>query len=161
MVALDDDSCEASLVDLEDLRTPAEHLPSAGWKPTHYLERPMKFFLTSLPDENAPQAPPTPEFMAEMARFVESETKAGVLVATGATLPISMGGARVRSSKGKFTVIDGPFTESKELIAGWAIVEVSSRDEAIEASRRFFAVAGDGIGEIRRIMGPSDRFPGA
>ena len=49
--------------------------------------------------------------------------------------------------------MDGPFTESKELIAGWAIIEVYSRDEAIEASRRFYKIVGDGEGEIRQIMG--------
>jgi hypothetical protein len=97
--------------------------------------------------------------MAAMAKLIESETKAGVLLATGALLPVSMGGARVRSSKGKFSVTDGPFTESKELIAGWAIVEVSSREEAIEASRRFFQVAGDGIGEIRQIMDAGGQSP--
>jgi hypothetical protein len=64
-----------------------------------------------------------------------------------------MGGAHVKSSGGNFMVTDGPFTETKELIAGFAIIEVGSREEAIEASRRFFKVAGDGQGEIRRIMG--------
>lgn len=111
----------------------------------------MKFFLMSLPNENA--APPSPEFQAEMGKFIEAETKAGVLVATGALLPVSMGGARVKSEAGKFTVMDGPFTESKELIAGWAIIEVNSREEAIEASRRFYKIVGDGEGEIRQIMG--------
>src|SRR5262245_44209494 len=112
----------------------------------------MKYFLMSKPDEKSAGTPPSPEFMAEMAKFIEAETKAGVLLATGALLPASMGGARVRSSGGKFTVLDGPFTESKELIAGWAIIEVKSREEAIEASRRFYKIAGDGEGEIRQIL---------
>ena len=112
----------------------------------------MKYFLSTLPSEKAAGAPPSPEFMAEMGKFVEEEKKKGVLLATGALLPVSNGGARVRSAGGKFTVIDGPFTESKELIAGWAIIQVNSREEAIDASRRFFKIAGDGEGEIRQIM---------
>jgi hypothetical protein len=113
----------------------------------------MKFFLMSLPDEKTAQTPPSAEFQAEMGKFIEAETKAGVLLATGALLPVSMGGARVKSEGGRFTVTDGPFTESKELIAGWAIIEVASREEAIEASRRFYEIVGDGEGEIRQIVG--------
>ena len=67
-------------------------------------------------------------------------------------MPPSKGGARVRCAGGKVTVLDGPFTESKELIAGYAIIEVNSRDEAIDASRRFFKVAGEGECEIRQIV---------
>ena len=111
----------------------------------------MKFLLTTLPTENA--APPGPEFMAEMQKFIEEETRSGRLLSTGGLLPVSMGGARVKSEGGKFMVIDGPFVEAKELIAGYAIIEVASKEEAIEASRRFFAIAGDGEGEIRQIMG--------
>ena len=113
----------------------------------------MKFFLMSLPNEKTANTPPTPEFQAEMGKFIEAETKAGVLLATGALLPVSMGGARVKSEGGTFRVIDGPFTETKELIAGWAIIEVASREEAIEASRRFYRIVGDGEGEIRQILG--------
>jgi hypothetical protein len=63
-----------------------------------------------------------------------------------------MGGARVKSEGGKFTIMDGPFTESKELVAGFAIVEVNSFEEAVEVSKRFYKVAGDGEGEIRQII---------
>jgi hypothetical protein len=111
----------------------------------------MKFLLISYPTEQ--QAPPSQEFMAEMGRFVEAETKAGRLLATGGLLPVSRGGARVRSAGGKFSVIDGPFTESKELIAGFALIEVASLDEAIDASRRFYKIAGEGEGEIRQVLG--------
>ncbi len=113
----------------------------------------MKFFLMSLPDEKTAGKPPSPEMMAEMAKFVDAETKAGRLIATGAMLPVSMGGARVKSEAGKFSVIDGPYTEAKELIAGWAIIEVKSLDEALEASRKFYSIVGDGEGTIRQIMG--------
>jgi hypothetical protein len=116
----------------------------------------MKFFMSFTPSEEQAKKPPSPEMMAEMGKLVEAETKAGVLLATGGLLPVSMGGARLRCSGGELTVVDGPFAETKEQIAGWAIVQVASREEAIEASRRFFKVAGDGEGEIRRIMDPSE-----
>jgi hypothetical protein len=112
----------------------------------------MKFFMMYTPSDEQAKRPPSPELMAEMAKLVEAETKAGVLVATGGLLPVSMGGARLKCSGGELTVVDGPFAETKEQIAGWAIVQVSSREEAIEASRRFFKIAGDGQGEIRQIM---------
>ncbi len=112
----------------------------------------MRFLMIHHPNEPDAAAPPSPEFMAEMQKFVAEETKAGRLLATGGLLPISQGGARVRSSGGAFTVTDGPFTEAKELIAGFALVEVKSRQEAIDASRRFYQIAGDGEGEIRQVL---------
>ncbi len=111
----------------------------------------MKFFMMYNPDPKK-AAPPSPELMTAMGKLIEQETKAGVLVATGGLLPVTQGGARVKYSGGELTVLDGPFPETKEQIAGWAIVQVKSREEAIEASRRFFKVAGDGEGEIRQIM---------
>jgi hypothetical protein len=110
----------------------------------------MRFLMISYPSDQ--DTPPTPELQAEMRRLVEAERKAGVLIETGGLLPLSMGGIRVKSSGGKVTVTDGPFTETKELVAGFAIVEVNSKEEAIEVSRRFYKVAGDGEGEIRQIM---------
>lgn len=96
--------------------------------------------------------PPNPELMAEMGRFVEAEMKSGRLLATRGLLPVAQGGARVKSERGKFTVLDGPFAESKELIAGFALMELKSRDEALDASRRFYAIAGDGTGEIFQVI---------
>ncbi len=112
----------------------------------------MRFLLTSVPNRDEPQGPPSPEFMAEMGRFVEAERKAGVLIETGGLLPISKGGAYIRSKDGKITVTDGPYTETKELIAGFALIEVSSLHEAIEASKRFWKIAGNGEGEIRQVI---------
>jgi hypothetical protein len=112
----------------------------------------MKFFMMSTPDEGNANKPPSPEMMVEMAKFVDAQKKAGTLIATGAMLPVSMGGARVKSENGNLTVLDGPFTESKELIAGWAIIDVPSLADAIEASRRFYKIVGDGEGEIRQIV---------
>jgi hypothetical protein len=65
---------------------------------------------------------------------------------------------RVRRSAGDITVMDGPFTEAKELIAGFALLEAKSKEEAIEMTRRFLKVAGDGETELHQIMEPGD-FP--
>jgi hypothetical protein len=77
--------------------------------------------------------------------------KAGILLESGAILPSSKG-ARVQLAGGKFTVTDGPFSETKELIVGYAIIQVKSKAEAIEQSKRFMKVAGDGLLEIRQLM---------
>jgi hypothetical protein len=99
-------------------------------------------------------APPTPEHFAKMGELIEEFTKSGVLVATGGLLP-SARGAKVRLSKGKLTVTDGPFPETKEMIAGFAILECRSREHAIEVAKRFLPVAGDGETELREMfVGP-------
>ena len=94
--------------------------------------------------------PPTPEHMAEMGKLIEEMTNAGVLLATEGCMP-SANGARIRLSTGRVTVTDGPFTESKELIAGFALLQARSKEEAVEWTRRFLAVAGDGETELRQI----------
>ena len=93
-------------------------------------------------------APPTEKEMADMGQLIEDMAKAGVLIATDGLQPSSKG-ARVRISGGKFTVIDGPFTETKELIAGYAIIQAKSKEEAIELTKRFLKVVGEGESEIR------------
>ncbi|MFL5403696.1 MAG: YciI family protein [Gemmatimonadales bacterium] len=95
--------------------------------------------------------PPTPEQMAEMGKLIEEMTSRGALLSTEGCLP-SATGARVRRSGGKVTVTDGPFTEAKELIAGFALIEAKSKEEAIELTKRFLEVAGDGESEIRQIF---------
>ena len=98
-------------------------------------------------------APPTPELMAEMGKFVAEAMQAGVVVATGA---LQAKGTRLRLSGGKFTVTDGPFIELKELLGGWAVLQVKSLDEAIEWSKRFRKIIGDGESEIVQVFGPDD-----
>jgi hypothetical protein len=93
-----------------------------------------------------------------MGKLIEEMTKAGVLLATEGCQPSSKG-ARVRLSGGRITVTDGPFTETKELVAGFAMIQVKSKDEAIEWTRRFLKVAGDGESEIRQLHEASDFAP--
>jgi hypothetical protein len=80
--------------------------------------------------------PPPPEALAKMQAFNDQLTKAGVLVGMGGLLPSSQG-KRAKFTRGKLTVLDGPFTETKELIAGYAIWQVASMDEAFEWLARF------------------------
>jgi hypothetical protein len=100
-------------------------------------------------------APPSKELMERMGTFIEEVTKAGVMLATDGLQPSSKG-KRVRLSGGKVTVIDGPFTESKELIASYALFQVKSMDEAIHWTKRFLEVLGKGECELRPIFEASD-----
>ena len=99
--------------------------------------------------------PPSKELMAEMGKFNEEMVKAGVMLA-GEGLQPSSKGARVRFSGGKLTVTDGPFTETKELIACYALFQVKSMEEAIEWITRFLEVLGKGECEIRPLFEASD-----
>src|SRR5258708_6185450 len=103
-------------------------------------------------------APPCSDEMAKMGAFIAELSQAGVLLATEGCKP-SAKGARVRLSNGMVRVVDGPFTESKELIAGFALVQTKSKAEAIELAERFLKIAGDGESEIRQIYDPSDFAP--
>jgi hypothetical protein len=94
--------------------------------------------------------PPTPEEMATMGAFVEKMFAEGVLLATEGCRPSAFG-ARVRRAGARVTATDGPFTESKELVAGFALLRADSREHAIELTRRFLAVAGDGECEVREL----------
>ena len=102
-------------------------------------------------------ASPSTDLIERMGTFMEEVTKAGVLLATDGLHP-SAKGKRVRLSGGKVTVIDGPFTESKELIASYALFQVKSMDEAIHWTTRFLQVLGKGECELRPIFEASD-FP--
>ena len=94
--------------------------------------------------------PPSAEEMAKMGKLIGEAMQAGWLLGTEGCLPSALG-ARVRSSNGKVTVTDGPFPESKELIGGFAILRANSKEEAIELTRQFLQVAGDGECELRQL----------
>jgi hypothetical protein len=94
--------------------------------------------------------PPSPEMMEKMGKLVEDSMKKGELLATEGCLPSALG-MRVRRAGDKVTVKDGPFTESKEVIGGFAILQANSKEEVIEMTRKFLAVAGDGECEIRQV----------
>jgi len=110
----------------------------------------MRFFGYTMGDPATPMEPPSPELMTEMGEFVEEATKAGILVATGGFAP-PVEATKVSLADGKYTVIDGPFTEAKELIGGWALMEVRDKEEAIEWTKRFLGVLGYGESTIRQV----------
>jgi hypothetical protein len=119
----------------------------------------MKFLAVYRP--SAPEGtPPSQEHIVKMGELIQEMTKAGVLLATEGCLPSSKG-ARVRRSGQKVTVTDGPFAETKELIAGFALFQVQSKEEAIEWTKRFLEVAGDGESEIRQIFEDGNCAPAA
>jgi len=107
----------------------------------------MRYITLYKPGEES-TAPPTQEVQAKMGQFIQEMAQSGVLIATDG-LQHSSKGARVRVSEGRFTVTDGPFTESKELIAGYAIIQVKSKAEAIELTKRFLSIMGKGESEVR------------
>jgi len=88
--------------------------------------------------------------MTTMGNLIEEGTRKGWLLATEGCLPTALG-ARVRRSDGNLTVTDGPFTEAKEIVGGFAILKVNSKEEAIELARKFLQVAGEGECELRQL----------
>ena len=99
--------------------------------------------------------PPTQDEMARMGALIEKFMKTGELLATEGCLPTTLG-ARVRRDGSKVTVKDGPFTESKEVVGGFAILQARSKAHAIELAKEFLEVAGEGECEIRQIYeGPA------
>jgi len=106
--------------------------------------------------------PPNAELLAAIGKLSQDMVEAGVLLETGGLLPSSRG-ARVRASGGKLSVTDGPFTETKELVGGYAIVQAQSRDEAVELGKQFMEVHVTVLGssyngecEIRQLFDAGD-----
>jgi hypothetical protein len=112
----------------------------------------MRFLGYTLGDPTQPLPPPTPELMEQMGKLTEDATKAGVLIATGGMAPLAEATKVIRSG-GKITVVDGPFTEAKELVGGWALLECRDKAEVIEWCKRFLSVVGEGETTIRPVYG--------
>jgi hypothetical protein len=128
---------------------PAGHNPNGK-------EHQMRYMLFMKPNitEETYAAGPSPETVAAMSRYNEELTKAGVLLALDGLHPTSEG-ARVRFSGGRPTVTDGPFTEAKELIGGYWLIQARSKDEAVQWASRCPAGDGDEI-EVRRVYEMTD-----
>jgi len=94
--------------------------------------------------------PPSPHEMQAIGSLMQEMAQAGVLLGTEGFEP-SAQGARIRINSGKFTVSDGPFADEKGIIAGYAVVKVKSKTEAIEWSQRFLAAVGEGESELRQL----------
>jgi hypothetical protein len=109
------------------------------------------------------QGPPPQALMDAIAKAAENESKAGTMLGSGG-LKATAQGARVRLAGGKVTVIDGPFTEAKEVIGGYAQFELKSKEEAVESAVAFMELhrqhwpGWEGETEVRQMYGP-DEFP--
>ncbi|MDF9814747.1 YciI family protein [Streptomyces sp. SPB162] len=117
----------------------------------------MRYMMMLRVQENTDLVPGE-QLMEDMGKLIEEMTKAGVLLDTGGLRPTAEG-TRIRLSGGKLSVTDGPFTEAKEVIGGYAMIEVKSKEEALEWASRFLRIHGDGWeieSEIRQIEGMND-----
>ena len=119
----------------------------------------MRFMMLVKHAENS--GPPPKELMDAIARLGEKAVKSGEMLQTGGLAPTAMS-TRVRLSQGEISTIDGPFTESKEVVGGFAIFELKSREAAIESALHFMELhkqywpGWQGETEIRQIFGPED-----
>lgn len=99
--------------------------------------------------------PPPERLMEEMDKLAKQELAAGRMISQGGLLPTPMGSARIELRRGKVKVIDGPFTETKEVLGGYAIFEFATREEAIASAVRFmelharYAQGWEGVCEMR------------
>ena len=118
----------------------------------------MRFIVMAMATKESEAAPPPkPEAFVAMQKYNEAAVKAGVLLAAEGLTPTSKG-ARVQFSGDERTVIDGPFIETKELVAGFSIIQAKSLEEAIEWVKRAPNVSpnGKGLVEIRKLMDIED-----
>ncbi len=119
----------------------------------------MRFMMLVKSAENS--GPPPKELMDAIAKLGEEAVKAGTMLEMGGLAPTAMS-TRVRLSQGTISTIDGPFAESKEVIGGFAIFELKSREAAIESTLQFMELhkqhwpGWEGETEIRQIFGPED-----
>jgi hypothetical protein len=126
----------------------------------------MRFMNIVRTTENSPLGPPPKALMDAIDKLGEEATKAGVFVETGGLMP-SAAGARLRLTGGKLTVTDGPFSEAKEVIGGFAVFDVKSKAEAVEWARRFMNLhtqhwpGWEGEAEVRQLMDFASRATAA
>jgi hypothetical protein len=124
----------------------------------------MKFMMIVKHAEK--QGPPPKQLMDAIAKLAEESAKAGTMLGNGGLGPSALG-ARVRVSGGQVTVTDGPFTEAKEVIGGYAQFELKSKEEAVESAVRFMELhkkhwpGWEGETEVRQMCGPEDYAPKA
>ena len=115
----------------------------------------MRFLSMIRVDENTGQVP-SEQLMTDMGKLIDDMTRQGVLIRTAGLRPTAEG-ARVRLRGGKLSTVDGPFTETKEVVGGFAIIEAGSMQEAIELTKRFLIIHGDTWDiecEVRQLEGP-------
>lgn len=115
----------------------------------------MRFLSMIRINENTGKVP-SEQLMTDMGKLIEELTQSGKLVSTAGLRPTTEG-VRVRLRGGKLSAVDGPFTEAKEVIGGYAILEAKSKEEAVDLTRRFLKVHGEEWDiecEVRQLDGP-------
>jgi hypothetical protein len=115
----------------------------------------MKFLMTYQGDQSKP---PTAETMAAIGALTTEMINQGVLLMTGGLVRPNSG-TQLKLSGGKFSVTDGPFPETKELIDGFALVRLGSKQAAVDMAKRFMSIAGDGEAEILQVFDAADGGP--
>ena len=125
----------------------------------------MRFMmLVKHPENAASSGAPPKEFMDQMAKMAEGAAKSGGLVLSGGLAPTAQS-KRIRLSHGKVAALDGPFTEAKEIVGGFAVFDLKSKEEAIESATQFMDLhkkywpGWEGETEVRQIFGPEDFAP--
>jgi hypothetical protein len=117
----------------------------------------MQFLMLVKHGENP--GPPPKEFLDAMAKLGEDAAKSGTMIASGGLMPISKS-TRVRLSRGQVTAVDGPYTEAKEVVGGFAMFELKSHQEALDGAMHFMELhkkywpGWEGETEIRQVLGP-------
>jgi len=140
--------------------------PSGNSAPDRKLKGDMKMRFMMIVKSAEKWGFPPKELMDAIGKLSEEAVKAGTMIGNGGLLPTAKG-TRVRLSGGQVTVIDGPFTEAKEVVGGYAQFELKSKEEAIEGAKRFMELhkqhwpGWEGETEIRQMYGPEDCAPGA
>ncbi|MGW7262535.1 YciI family protein [Streptomyces sp. NPDC054842] len=115
---------------------------------------PRYLTMVRIDENNAPAEGPSPELMQRMGELIEEMTKAGVLLDTAGLAPTAQG-TRVRWEDGQISVTDGPFTETKEVVGGYALIQAKDKAEAIEWAKRFLKIHEEHwtvTSEVREIM---------
>jgi hypothetical protein len=116
----------------------------------------MKFLMIYESSPNAP--PPSPATLAKLGAYTEKMLSSGTVVLTGGLVRPSRG-VKMVNEGGKISVVDGPFAESKELIDGFAVVNVNGADDAIALAKEFMEIAGEGKAEILQMFDPGGPPP--
>jgi len=117
----------------------------------------MRFLMLVKHGENP--GPPPKDFLDAMAKLGEEAAKSGAMLQSGGLSPIAKSTC-VRLSRGQVTAIDGPFSESKEVVGGFAMFELKSKEEAIEGAKQFMELhkkywpGWEGETEVRQVLGP-------
>lgn len=102
------------------------------------------------------QGPPTQEMIEKMGALINEMTASGKMIDTGGVVPNGLTSRVRRNGNGSLKVTDGPFTETKEIVGGFAVFDVASKEEVLELTERFLELTGTGECELIEVTGPGE-----